>query len=700
MDVDVLVSVAPLPTWVQREEEILAANEHAAAFFGVESVSALVGTSAIDYVPAGERERALARNRRVLGSGEPADALRGQLIDEQGTRKHGRFAAAPVRYEGDPAIFVIAQDITDRVHRGEELETLTDRLEIALEGTSTGIWEWDLDTDEPFWDEQTRRLFGYQEGAFEGTARAFRDRVHPADVDRVRRAFATALEEGQYDVEFRVDVPEGTPRWLNASGEVVSDDGAPDRMVGIVTDITERKERERRLRRYRQAVENSQDMLAAVDTDYEYLFANQQYRTFHGMADAESVTGIPLADVFEGEELATVTTRVDRAFEGDAVSYEMHRTDSLGDKRILDINYYPLAKDGNTGGVAVAIQDITERTERENALQRERDRFSALFEYFPEPTAAVSFEDDIPRLQAVNPAFESVFGYEAAAIIGESVNDLIVPDEYRGEAARLDERTKEGDPIDREVERLTADGPQYFLLRNISVPGDSETGHYAVYVDIDEQKRRERELERQNERLDEFASVVSHDLRNPLNVAKSRATLVTDDCESAHLDHLRSALERIERITEDTLTLARQGETVGSPESVRLPDVVRTSWEMVDTGEATVEVEETASLRADADRLSNLFENLFRNAIQHVGTDVSVRVGRTEDVLYVADDGPGIPASEQATVFDPGYSTDAEGTGFGLAIVRRIADAHGWSAHVTNGERGARFEFENVDFVD
>jgi signal transduction histidine kinase len=216
---------------------------------------------------------------------------------------------------------------------------------------------------------------------------------------------------------------------------------------------------------------------------------------------------------------------------------------------------------------------------------------------------------------------------------------------------------------------------------------------------VTERVERERQLRQQNERLDEFASVISHDLRNPLNVAEARATLLAERAESEHLESLLESLDRIEAIVEDTLTLARQGNTIDEMRAVSLTDLAGKCWAQVDTREASIEIVDEMSFQGDPDRLRHVFENLFRNAIEHGGHDVSVRVGRHgEREIYVEDDGPGIPTDERDDVFEPGHSSASGGTGFGLTIVKRIVESHGWEMAVSDGiDGGARFEFETTD---
>lgn len=212
-------------------------------------------------------------------------------------------------------------------------------------------------------------------------------------------------------------------------------------------------------------------------------------------------------------------------------------------------------------------------------------------------------------------------------------------------------------------------------------------------------RQREAELARQNERLEEFTSVVSHDLRNPLTVAKGRLELAREDTDSEELDHVAEALDRMNELIEDTLVLARQGQTIDETAVVGLSGIVNEAWDTADVVDASLDLEgDLGTLRGDGDRLRELLENLFRNAVEHGGDQVTVTVGRCNGGFYVADDGRGIPVEDHEEVFDHGYSTRTAGTGLGLAIVKRIAEAHGWDVTVAESANGgARFEFTGVD---
>jgi signal transduction histidine kinase len=153
----------------------------------------------------------------------------------------------------------------------------------------------------------------------------------------------------------------------------------------------------------------------------------------------------------------------------------------------------------------------------------------------------------------------------------------------------------------------------------------------------------------------------------------------------------------MDTLIEDLLTLAREGETVTDLEPVDFRATVEGCWTNVDTRDATLVTDIDQTIHADESRLKQVFENLVRNAVEHGGKEVTVTVGELDDGFYVEDDGPGIPEDERDNVFDAGYTTTEEGTGFGLSIVKQVVDAHDWEIHVTEGsDGGARFEVTGV----
>ncbi|WP_276254824.1 hybrid sensor histidine kinase/response regulator [Halomontanus rarus] len=237
----------------------------------------------------------------------------------------------------------------------------------------------------------------------------------------------------------------------------------------------------------------------------------------------------------------------------------------------------------------------------------------------------------------------------------------------------------------------------------------------------DELKARERTLAAQNERLERFSGIVAHDLQGPLTVAAGNLDLARTESDDVdrYLAEATTALERMQRIIDDLLWLAREGREIGSVTTVDLDRVTRFAWGHVDTEGATLEDARIPDVRfqADEDRVVQLFENLFRNSVEHSSTNprsqthedsvehgssgVLVRVDAGDDWLAVEDTGPGVPESKRDEIFDTGYSTSADGTGYGLSIVETIVTAHDWEIRVTDGpDGGARFEITGIDSLE
>ena len=357
----------------------------------------------------------------------------------------------------------------------------------------------------------------------------------------------------------------------------------------------------------------------------------------------------------------------------------------------------------NSGYVSVIANELRVHKQAE-------ERFEALLENIPDPAVVVGFDDGEPVVTSVNAAFESAFGY-GSAVAGERLLDLIVPSDAT-DAARAEARDQwmmTGSRDEREVERETAEGEvRTFLCRSVVVTRETgEVEGYGVYTDITDRKRREQQLEHQNEQLERLVNVVSHDLRNPLSVANGHAELLLERCDDGtvaeHAEAIVGAQDRMETLIEDLLTLARQGRRVGETDAVSLERVCRDAWANVATGDAALVVEADGwTVEADRERLCGLFENLFRNAVEHGGDGLEVRVGTVSrgaggDGFFVEDDGRGIPEDVRDDVLERGFTTNESGTGFGLSIVESIAEAHGWEVSVTESEDGgARFEITGV----
>lgn len=347
------------------------------------------------------------------------------------------------------------------------------------------------------------------------------------------------------------------------------------------------------------------------------------------------------------------------------------------------------------------------------------------------------------RVVDVNSTATRMIGVERP--VGKRFDEISGPDQTTGGGV-LRSVLWGDEPLQELNEQIWVTTPDGELCYDVKISelcdnsGDP-AGFVVLLHDITEQKRHAQELERQrnelrtqtkqlehqNERLDRFASIVSHDLRNPLNVAAGYAEVMlaqadgdgdTAEVDVEKLETIRSSHERMTDIIDDALALAREGKAITETEVVELNAVVEDAWESVETDGATLELTGETTVETDRARLQTLFENLFRNSLEHgvadsdSGTDdasstgadhdgpdteLVIRVGVLQDGFYVEDNGTGIPEEMADKVFEHGYTTNSVGTGLGLSIVKDIVGGHGWEIDAVEGTAGgARFEVTDV----
>jgi PAS domain S-box-containing protein len=327
--------------------------------------------------------------------------------------------------------------------------------------------------------------------------------------------------------------------------------------------------------------------------------------------------------------------------------------------------------------------------------------YRKVFEHSNDAVMVVDFDDE--RFVDVNPAACELLGYTREELLDLDPEDIHpedfddVRDEFLRDVLRdgsgwtddLDCVTKGGETVPTEISGASLDVS--------SGDGGESTWMVAMLRDVSERVAYEHELEAEVERLDQFASVLSHDLRNPLNVVSGRVDLAEETGDPEHFEAIRNATERMNALVDDVLVVARQGETVGTIEAVDLASQSQEAWRLANAPTASLSVETGQAIAADPSRVKQLLANLFRNAVEHGGSGVTVTVGDLPDGFFVADDGTGLPSEGRDSLFDRGVTEDDTGTGLGLAIVASIADDHGWEVVATDSaDGGARLEVTGV----
>jgi len=330
---------------------------------------------------------------------------------------------------------------------------------------------------------------------------------------------------------------------------------------------------------------------------------------------------------------------------------------------------------------------------------------------------AILLEPD-GRVVDINDAALALGDLDQAAVVGETLWETVL---FSEKSARADIRcAATGKPV--EVDWVIRGGSGATVL-DVAIqpiaPGESVAFLLVTGVDVTDREQRVAALERQNARLEEFVRVVSHDLRTPLSVASAHLDLATERADLEELVRVERSLDRIDELLADAQSVASTGYAIEERTTVDLADLARSAWDHVETSDATLDVESTTTLSADETRLTQVFENLFVNAVEHgyasprshapedtvehgstgpasqarQDAGITVRVGACKGGFYVADDGTGLPANASGSVFEAGVTTASDGTGFGLSIVESIVLAHGWAIEADeSADGGARFD--------
>lgn len=535
----------------------------------------------------------------------------------------------------------------------------------------------------------------------------------------------------------------GTTTGLRADGTTFVEDHVlalteRGELVCTVRDITARQERVEDLERTRDLLDHTERIADVggweIDTDTMEVFWTDHLFEILGIESDEEPPLDEALDVYHEEDRPIVERAVETALDsGESFDIEVRFQRPDGELRWLRARGTPTIENGEVVTLRGAVHDITDRLRRERVLRDMHGIISDRDRSFEEQV------EDLLRLgrTELNTSYGTLsringdeYLFEVVDADDDSIKagDVVPVAATNCEIAASTEQTLVLGDVERDAPEQTdrAGFTDWGISCYVGAPvfaHDKVYGTFCFYetearagqfsewevtlvdlmskwvsYELEHREANER-LRDKNLQLEQFTSIISHDLRNPLNVAEGRIALAMEECDSNHLDTVEMAHDRMGALIDDLLTLARQGRAVEDTEQISLSDIAELCWGVVDLGEAELHIETTKEFTADAGRLKQLLENLFRNAIDHGGDDVTITVGNLDDGFYVADNGAGIPAANRSEVFEEGYSTNYKGTGFGLPIVKQITDAHGWSVGVTQAESGgARFEITGVEF--
>lgn len=361
-----------------------------------------------------------------------------------------------------------------------------------------------------------------------------------------------------------------------------------------------------------------------------------------------------------------------------------------------------LQKETNASQYSVLANRLLNAVERHRAsesLKRSEEKFSKLV---TNSTDVISVVDESACFKYISPACKETLGYEQEELIGECAFDYMPPNDRMGAMESFFEGIE--DPSYEPVIEFRFEDPEggwnVVEARGKNLFDDEFIQGYVVTArDISDLKKREQELRQRNGQLSDIQTMITRDLRNPLDAAKGFVDLYHEDHNESYIDKVSTSLDRMDVLLEQIVTLVENDAQIGETQPISLEDVVRQVWQTIDSKQAELHIDNSRVLEADPGLFQQLVENLLRNSIDHTDDDVTIHVGTTESSIYFEDTGPGIPSSDREEIFESGSTTDPDRNGLGLTIVKQIAIGHGWTIEVTDGQTGgARFEVTDVNF--
>jgi len=677
--------------------------------------------SVADYSATDEGFTQADAERRIQAAadGDP-QAFEWRIERPDGERVPVRVRLARTELDGEAYVIAEIRDISDRKQQAADLEAERGFIEQSLETLEDAFYLLDPDGRLQRWNSTFAEQTGYTAAELDGMhALEF---FPESDHERVGEAIEDVLETGSAVVEAELLATDGESTAHEFTGTRLTDtDGTIRGIIGIGRDISARTERLEHLKKQEQAFHHLHET-ASKSASFEekiaellefgrgYMGVEQGFftridgntqRIAVGVGPNEQLVSgaeAPFSESYcrhtvapESDSPLTVTDAAaegwtdDPAFErfglgcyaGSKVTVdgELVGTICFADREPADKEFTEIQETFVELLTEWASYEL-ERADRERKYRRLTERISDAY-YAVDTDFTVTYWNDaiadrlaVPREEVVG---ETLWEYFA------EITDTVVED-------RLREAMTTGEPTTCEYYYEPAD---YWTVLQI-YPDDD--GLAVISKDITDRKQYERRLERSNERLQEFAYILSHDLQEPLRMVSSYIDLLeselADELDAETQEYMQFAVDGAERMRGMIDGLLQYSRVESEGEEFSPTDIEAVVEGVLDDlrlkireRDAEVTVRSLPTIHADGDQLGQLFQNLIKNAIEHGGDGVAIEIDATETTagyrLSVSDNGPGIPETEQDDIFglfDKGG--DSDGTGIGLAVCERIVSRH------------------------
>ncbi len=714
-----LVEVAPDALFVNRDDKIVYVNPAARKLFGASTNEEILGKSPYEFFGRDYHQIMKERIQNIQNGGTiPINETK--IVQLDGTIRDCEVTATQYEDSEGVALQVILHDINERKRAEEMLIASEAQMRTLTEAMPQIVWSADETGSIDFYNQQAYDYSGVKKGDIEGWN--WDKAVYADDLDETIKKWKEAIATGKlYTIEQRLRRANGEFRWHLTRGVPVQDQaGKIIRWIGTSTDIHEKKsveeilekrvaEQTREIRKAnaynRNLIEVSLDPLLTIGPDGKITDVNNATEMVTGV-EREKLIGTDFSRYFTEPEKAREGYL--KVFsEGTVKDYPLTIQHILG--ITTDVLYNASVyrnEDGNVQGIFAAARDITDRKKADAIINAERKRFNDVLEMLP--TYVVLLTKDY-YVRHSNRFFKERFGEDKGKRCYEFLFNINEPCE-NCETYKV---FRENRP--QKWEWTGPDGKNYSVYDFPFTDVDGSELILEMGVDVTEQKlaeqeirklneelekrveRRTAELEIANQELEAFSYSVSHDLRSPLSVIDgfTKALLMDyqDKIDDKGKDYLKRILDSSNKMVQlivDLLNLSKISRSelkIVNLNLDKLSEAIIAELRKTDPSRnVEVSIARNINIQADYRLAMILLENLLNNAWKFTRyiSDAKIEVGLKREngstLCYIKDNGAGFDMKYAEKLFTPfqrlhSYK-DFEGTGIGLAIVKRIMDKH------------------------
>jgi PAS domain S-box-containing protein len=690
------------------------------ALFGLSSETMLHGSlSMFSFIHPEERQAFISLYEQWIKNGEDFE-WDGRIVQQTGdTIWVNALAKASRQQDGSMVWTGVFTDISARKKAEQNNFEATQRLELAAKGSDLGIWDYSFQTNKTIVNDRWSEIMGYAKAELEEMFSHCEDFIHPDD----KAGYLNTIEnhvEGKsdyYETVYRFQLKNGNWKWVMERGQIIERgaNGAALRTAGTLQDFDQRKTEDQLNAetdvRYRNLLE-SLPLGVGIHQNGFLVYANSYAARIMGAQSPEELIGKSVLDLVHPDYRDLVIDRMKILMRGEPVPVAQEKYIRLdGSEVVVETSAMPFAYKDKPA-IQIIVKDATEEYEARRAILKSETLFTQLFHNSPFGKVML---DETGKVLLVNSGFEKMFGFTQTDLLGEKLNQFIVPLDLTEEGSDLDSLISARQLVRLESTRVRKDGKKIFVII-YGVPimlEDKTIGIFGSYVDITEQRGVQEELKIRNAELDNFVYKVSHDLRAPLSSVLGLVNLATlegnDDNLADYVKIIGQKIKQLDNFISDVLSHSKNLKLDVKIEKIDLQLLVENTFKDLDYLKGAEDIVKNINISREAFfsdkwRIGEIFRNLISNSIKYrdfekTNAEIKIEIATNQDrtIIIFSDNGIGISVADQNKIFDMFYraSLQSDGSGLGLYIVKNAVDKLGGLLKVTSRlGKGTTFELK------